>query len=332
MKPKIAIDLGSFYTKIYKARVGVVLCEPTCIAIKNNNYKTPFACGESAYSLIGKTPENVEIIFPVSATEITDNKALIALLQYFIKKIKKPFEIIQDVLLPVACGSNREIIKRFENSLIGAKLYNVCFAESSHLSLLGAGVELSYETPEAIIDLGANQTTVCALTKAGVISGASAELGGNTLNDMIVKHLEKDSNLLISNSTAETLKTQLSSLDEDDETKIVISGKDTLTGKQKVTQISANKIYKPIKEFTDKQLKIINAVFNSLRSETITAISLSGVYLVGGGSNIYGIKDYLSKALNMKVNIPANADIATIIGAGKAVENSELLEKLNLKV
>ena len=77
MKPKIAIDIGTSYTKIYKSKADVVLCEPTCIAIKNKNYKTPFACGEDAYALIGQTPENVEIIFPVSNAEITDNKALV---------------------------------------------------------------------------------------------------------------------------------------------------------------------------------------------------------------------------------------------------------------
>ncbi len=332
MKPKIAIDIGSFYTKIYKARAGVVLCEPTCIAIKNKNYKTPFAFGEDAYSLIGKTPEGVEIIFPVCGTEIVDNKAIILLISHFIKKIKKPFEIIQDVLLPVACGSNREIIKKFENVLIGAKLYNVCYAESSHLSLLGANVDLSYETPNAIVDFGANQTTVCVLTKLGVISGASAEFGGNDLNKMIIKHVEEDMNLLISSSTAETLKTQLSSLDEDDETKIVISGKDTLSGKQKVTQISANRIYKPLKEFTDKVIKIINAIFSSLESETLSALSSSGVWIVGGGSNVYGICEYLSKQLDVQVTKASQAEIASIIGAGKLVENNDLFERLKLKV
>ena len=196
MKPKIAIDIGTSYTKIYKAKADVVLIEPTCIAIKNKNYKIPYACGHEAYSLIGKTPENVEIIFPVNNTDIVDNRALVALISHFLKKIKSPLEIIKDALLLVECGSNRDTIKKFENALIGAKVFNVCFAENPVLSLLGLGEELSYETPSAVIDLGGGQITVCVLTKAGVISGASAEIGGNTLNKMIINHIEKEQNLL----------------------------------------------------------------------------------------------------------------------------------------
>lgn len=331
MKPKIAIDVGTSFTKIYKSKADVVLCEPTCIAIKNKNYKTPFACGKDAYDLIGNAPENVKVIFPVSSAEITDNKALVALLCHFVKKIKKPFEIVQDVLLSVGCGSNRETIKKFENALIGAKLYNVCYAESPLLSLIGAGEELSQE-PSTVIDFGGGQTTVCVLTKLGVISGVSAELGGNDLNNMIIKHLDSELNLLISFASAETLKTTLASLDEDDETKIVISGKDTLSGKQRVTQISANQIYKPVKEFIDKVLKIVNVILSSLQSETLNKLTKNGVKLTGGGAGIYGICDYISSALDVKVERGNEWEISAIIGAGTLVENTELLEKLKLKV
>ena len=331
MKPKIAIDIGSCYTKIYKLHAGVVLCEPTCIAIKNNNYKTPFAFGEDAYSLIGKTPEGVEIVFPVKNTDIVDFKALVLLLEHFIKKIKKPFEIISSALLSVQCGSNHAIIKNFENALIGAKVYNVCFAELPVLSLIGSGVELSYETPNGIIDFGGEQVTVCVLTQAGVISGASAEFGSNELNKLIVSHFEKNLNFLISLSSAEVLKTQLASLDKDDETKLVVSGKDVLSGKQRVQQVSASDIYQPVKTYVDKVLTIANAIFSSLESETISQLSKNGIHLVGGGVNVYGLSDYVFERLGLKAQVCKEAEIVSIIGAGKLVENVELLEKLKLK-
>lgn len=332
MKPKIAMDIGTSYTKIYKTRADVVLIEPTCIAIKNKNYKTPYACGQEAYSLIGKTPENVEIIFPVSNTDIVNYKALVALISHFVKKIKTPMEIIKDVLLLVQCGSNRETIKKFENALIGAKLFNVCYAENPVVSLLGCGDELSYETPSAVIDFGGGQTTVCVLTKAGVISGASAEIGGNTLNKMIIKHVETELNLQISEHSAEILKVQIASLDEDDETKTVVSGKDVLSGKQRVAQISANQIYPAVKEFFNKILTITNVIFASLASETVTLLTKGGIYLTGGGVNVYGVDDFIGKELNIKTKITPEAEIASIVGAGKLVESSELLEKLKLQV
>ena len=332
MKPKIAIDIGTSYIKIYKARADVVLIEPTCIAIKNRNYKTPFACGQDAYSLIGRAPENVEIIFPVNNTEIVNYKALVALISHFIKKIKLPMEGIRDVLLLVQCGSNREMIKKFENALIGAKLFNVCYAENPVVSLLGSGDELSYETPSGVIDLGGGQTTVCVLTKSGVISGASAEIGGNTLNKMIIKHVERELNLQISDHSAEVLKVQIASLDQDDETKTVVSGKDVLSGKQRVVQISASQIYPAVKEFFDKILEIANVIISSLSNETINLLTKGGIYLTGGGVNVYGVDDYISKALDIKTKITPEAEIASIVGAGKLVESSELLEKLKLQV
>ena len=332
MKPKIAIDIGTSYTKIYKSKADVVLIEPTCIAIKNKNYKTPYAYGADAYSLIGKTPESVEIIFPVSNVDIVDHKALVALISHFVIKVKYPFEIIKDALLLVECGANRETIKKFETALIGAKIFNVCYAENPVSALLGLGEELSYETPSAVIDLGGGQTTVCVLTKAGVISGASAEIGGNVLNKMIVKHVESKLNLLISNHSAEIIKTQLSSLNEDDETKAVVSGKDVLSGKQRVAQISASQIYPAVKEFIDKILNITSVIFSSLESETLSLLQKGGVYLTGGGVKIYGIEDYISNALKITAKVYKEAEIASIIGAGKLVESGELLEKLKLQV
>ena len=331
MKPKIAIDIGTSYTKIYKSRSDVVLIEPTCIAIQNKNYKTPYAYGQEAYSLIGKTPENVEIIFPVNNTDIVDNKALVALISHFVKKVKTPFEVIKDALLTVECGSNREIIKKFENALIGAKIFNVCYAENPVLALLGVGEEISYETPSAVIDLGGGQTTICVLTKAGVISGASAEIGGNTLNKMIVKHVERELGLIISEHSAEVIKTQIASLNVDDETKTVINGKDILTGKQRVAQISANLIYPAVKEFFDKILNITNVIFSSLSSETIALLQKGGIYVTGGGVNVYGVDEYIGKALGIQTKIYPEAEIASIIGAGKLVESAELLDKLKLQ-
>ncbi len=332
MKPKIAIDIGTSFTKIYKSKTDVVLVEPTVIAIKNKNYYRPLACGSNALSLIGKVPEDVEIIFPVSNTDIVDNKALIALLDYFLKKVKLPFEIIGDALLTVQCGSTREIIKRFENALIGSKVYNVCFAEAPVLALIGAGAELSSETPTAVIDFGGGQTTVCVLTTNGVISGVSMEYGGNKLNEMIIAHLEEALNITVSQSVAETVKTSLASIDEDDETKIVISGKETSSGKNRSMQISASQIHKPIREFLDKVMQVANMILSSLGGDTLAQILKGGVFLTGGGSAIYGLEDYVSKALGLKAEVASEAEISVVKGAGKLVENKELLEKLRLRV
>ena len=333
MKSKIAIDLGSSYTKIYKAGADVVLYEPTVIAIENGNYRKPLAVGYEAEKLIGKTGDDVCIIHHVKNTEIVDEKALTALLSAFIKKIKSSaFEFNPDVLMSVQCGSNREIIKNFEKVFNEAGIFNVEYAEAPVLSLLGADAPLTDTTGFAVIDFGGEQTTVCVLTLGGVISGVSMAYGGNKLNEMIIAHVEKDLKLSISLKQAETLKTEIASLVNDDDTKTVISGRDVLSGKTRSTQILASNIALPVKTFIDKIIEITNMIFKKLPQEALLEVKRNGIYITGGGSNLYGIKDYLNFALGFDVEKTDESEIACIIGGGMTVEDKTLLNKIKLKI
>lgn len=332
MRPKIAIETGTSYTKIYKSHADVVLYEPSVIAIKNGNYKKPVAIGTEAYNLIGKTQNGVKIIFPVNHTEITNTKAYGAMVTGFVNKIRKPYERITSALLTVQCGSDREIIGKFERVLNGIGLYNIETAETSILSVLGADLPISENSCKALIDFGGGQTTICVLTANGVISGVSAEIGGNTLNKMIASHIESTIKLSLSDTQVEYLKKSVASLVEDDDTKVVVSGKDTLSGKNRSINISASQILPPIIEFINKIIEIVKLVFNKVPNESILEIQKNGILLTGGGSKLYGIADYLAPILGFKVQVVNEPDLSSIIGAGKLVEDKTLLNKLKLKV
>ena len=332
MRPKIAIETGTSYTKIYKARADVVLLEPSIIAIKNGNYKKPVAIGNEAYNLIGKAQDGVKIIYPVNHTEIVDVKAYSAMVSGFINKIRKPHEKISDALFTVGCGADREIISKFERALNGIGVYGVETAETSILSVLGADLAISENSCNALIDFGGGQTTICVLTANGVISGVSAGIGGNTLNKMISEHVEKTLNILLPDTQVEYLKKSVASLASDDDTKVVVSGKDTMTGKNRSINVSASQILPAVKEFLDKIIEISNMVFNKVPSESILEIQKNGVLLTGGGSKLYGLADYLSPILGYKVQLVDEPDLSSIIGAGKLVEDKTLLNKLKLKV
>ncbi len=332
MRPKIALETGTSYTKIYKAHADVVLCEPSAIAIKNGNYKKPVAIGEDAYNLIGKTQSDVKVIFPVNHTEITNVKAYTAMVSGFINKVRKPYERIADAVLTVQCGSDREIIGKFERALNSIGVYNVETAETSILSVLGADLDISENSCKALIDFGGGQTTICVLTANGVISGVSAGIGGNTLNKMISSHVEKTLSITLPDTQVEFLKKSVASLVVDDDTKVVVSGKDTMTGKNRSLNVSASQIVEPIKEFLDKIIEILKMVFNKVPSESILEIQKNGVLLTGGGSKLYGLADYLAPILGYKVELVEEPDLSSIIGAGKLVEDKTLLNKLKLKV
>lgn len=332
MRPKIAIETGTSYTKIYKSRADVVLYEPSVIAIKNGNYKKPVAVGLEAYNLIGKTQNGVRIIYPVNHTEITNPKAYGAMVNAFVNKIRKPYERIADAILTVQCGSDREIIGKFERVLNSIGLYNVETAETSILSVLGADLAISENACHALIDFGGGQTTICVLTANGVISGVSAGIGGNTLNKMIAEHVEKTLSLSLTTTQVEFLKKSVASLVNDDDTKVVVSGKDTMSGKNRSLNVSASQILPPIQEFLDKIIEIVRLVFNKVPSESILEIQKNGILLTGGGSKLYGLADYLAPILGFKVEVVDEPDLSSIIGAGKLVEDKALLNKLKLKV
>ncbi len=331
MNSKIAIEIGTSYTKIYKSRADVVLYEPTMIAISKNNYKKPVAIGIEASKLQGKVSGDIKIIKPVSNTEILDLKALVSLLSAFISKIKVKCERISSVLLTVQCGSDRQIMGRFENALNKIGLYNITFAETPILSLLGADAPLTDTSCHAVIDIGGGQTTVCVLNLNGVISGVSAEIGGNKLNDMIQKHVEETMHLHLSESEVENLKKSIASIVEDDNTKTIVQGKQTLTGKPHTQNVSASSIVQPIKEYAQKTAQIANLVFNNLSADCLKELTKNGIYLTGGGSQLYGLEDYFTKELGYVTTLVKEPELSAIIGAGKLLGDKTLLNKIKLK-
>ena len=332
MKNKISIDLGSAFTKIYKSNADIVLYEPTAIAIENNNYKKPIAYGYEALKLLGKTSNNVKVIYPVNSVEIIDEKALKCLLLEYINRVKEPFEFKPDILFSVTLGANRESIKNFEKIFNDIGYYNIEYAELPILSLIGSNASLEDGTTSLIFDLGASQTTICALTLSGVISGVSIEYGLNKLNSLIMANVEEVLGISISESQAENLKIEVGGLEQEDETKTIIVGKDVLTGKPKSCPITCSNIYSACKTYADKIIEVANLIISNLNEDVILDVKKRSIILVGGGSLIYGIKKYLENALPFKVTIPPESELSSAIGAGRVIEDKALLNKIKLIV
>ena len=331
MKTRIALDIGTSYTKIYRADGDVVLFEPTVIAIKNGDYKKPVATGKAAEKLVGKTPDGVEIIYPVKNAEVDNERALIALLCSFTSKIKKPLESFSTAILSVQCGADGEVIPRFEHAADSAGIYNPVYVEAPVLALVGADMPLSESACQAVIDLGGGQATVCVMNMSGVVSGLSAELGGDYLDKEIEKHLEETVNLNLSDLQTEALKKAVASLVPDDDTKTVVTGKEATSGKTRTMQVSASMIQKPVKEYIDKIITLATMVFDKLPSESLIDVTRSGIYLCGGGSELYGLSDYMSEKLGMKVNLSKEPSLVSVIGGGKLLKDKNLLQKLKLR-
>ena len=179
---------------------------------------------------------------------------------------------------------------------------------------------------------GGGQTTVCVLTASGVISGVSAGFGGNDLNKMLASYIQNTFNLNLPDTQIEFLKKSVASLVEDDDTKVVVSGKDTLSGKARSLHISASQILVPVKAYLDKIIEIVKLVFNKVPSESLVEIQRNGIYLTGGGSKLYGLADYLFGELGYKIQVVKEPELSSIIGGGKLIHDKSLLNKWCVKL
>lgn len=332
LKSKIVIDLGSCYTKIFKSNADIVLYEPTLIIIDQHNYRKVVAVGNDAEKKIGKTTPNMQVIRPVNNASIVDEKALIALLEAFIKKIKTPTEPKPNVILSVQLGIDRRTIKAFEQAFNKAGLYNLEFVETPVLSLLGVNAPIGDFKSSFLIDFGSSQTTICALTLEGVISGVSIDIGGDNLNQRIQQYLQTNYDLDVPDNQIEKLKNKIASLVENDRTNFRVNGKSYTTSKPKMEYVTASQIYEPIKSFIDDVIGVIDLIIKKLPNETLIETQNNGIFLTGGGSKIYGLTDYLFSKLQIKTNFDYQGELASILGGGIVLNNKKLLQKIRLQI
>lgn len=275
----IAIDMGSVNTVIYQLGSGVVLSEPSVVALSLNGKSSIRAVGSEAKKLIGKTAETTKIVFPIVEGEIADVKNATAMTENFLNKITlRKLSLRPKALVSVPCGIENDEIKKYAKVLSGAGVYNADFVESPILTALGLGIPVSESTPCFIIDVGGGTTNIAAVSLDGVIAGVNVNMGGRNVDAMIINRIADLFGLRIGMLTAEKIKTQIASLIEGDATRTVINGRDIESGKPRSVSVSASDVLLPVAAFFDKIFEITSMVMAKLPAEVSAEIRRSGVY------------------------------------------------------
>ncbi|MBR4419814.1 MAG: rod shape-determining protein [Clostridia bacterium] len=329
--PTLTIDLGSSNTKIYQLGAGIVLAEPSVIAINETARGKIKAIGADAKSLIGKTVDGTVVSSPVFEGYIYDSKTAVLMIENFLNKVtlkrlgKRP-----SVLFAVPCGADNASIKKFESVLNESDVFSIHFVESPVLAALGAGVHLTESTPCFIIDIGGGTTNIATVSLGGVISGISVNIGGKSLDNMLIDFIEQNFELKIGRLTAEKLKIQIASLLEKDNTTTVVNGRDLLTGKPRAVTVASNEIYPVVKTFFDKIFELAGMVMSKLPAEISADIRRSGVYFTGGTSNIIGLEEYFRFNMGIRANVCEEPAFAVALGGGIVSGNEKLLARLRI--
>lgn len=327
----IAIDLGSSTTAIYQVGTGVVLYDPSVVALSNDEKRKVKEVGRDAKALIGRTADSTVVVSPVFESEIEDEPAATAMLEKFLNRITlRKLSARPGVVFAVPCGIELPAIRKYEKMLISCDVSNYSFIESPILAALGLGLPMTESSPCFVVDIGGGTTDIAAVSLDGVICGVSVNMGGISIDAMLQTFIEDNYGMKIGSLTAEKMKISIGSLIDGDETRMVINGRDIQSGRPRALQISSYEIQEPIKIFFNKIFQIMEMVMAKLPAEVSADIRRNGVYFAGGVSKTDGLETYFRKTMNMRANVFDDAEMSVVVGGGMVASNNELLKKLRI--
>lgn len=328
---KLAIDLGSSVTKIFKIGSGIVLAEASCVAVASGS-DTVKAIGEEAKRLIGKTAEYTTIVFPVFEADIVNGGMAAVMLTYFLKKIGigRAQARRAEVVFSVPCGAQDALLDKYYRLADACGIGTVHFIEVPFLSAFGQGLTLSETTPLFVVDIGGGNTNIAAFSLDGIIAGVGLNIGGGNIDSHIIDKIAESFNLKIGLLTSEKVKSTVASLYPADNERMIVNGRDISSGRPRSVAVSSEDVYDCAKVFADKVAEYTLLVLAKLPAEVSASVWHTGIYLSGGGAKLIGLDDYLSRALQMDVNLAEEPQMAVVLGGGSAVGNTDILETVRI--
>ncbi len=326
----MGIDLGTANTLVHVKGKGIVLTEPSVVAIQNDNGRV-LAVGEEAKQMIGRTPGNIIAIRPMKDGVIADFDVTQAMLKYFISKAlgqKTPFirpRVI--VSIPTGCTTVEERAVREAALAGGAK--EAYLIEEPMAAAIGAGMPVHEPTGNLIVDIGGGTTEVAVISLGGIVTSKSVRIAGDNMDEAIIQHLRKNYNLLIGERTAEDIKISIgSALWEGEEEQYEVRGRDLVTGLPKTISVSSQEIQQALKETVQQIVDGIKVCLEKTPPELAADIMDRGIIMAGGGSLLRGLDKLISRETNMPVYVCENPLLAVGLGTGKVLENIEILKRV----
>jgi len=318
---RVGIDLGTANSVIFVEGEGVVLVEPTVVAIDVNTY-TVIAVGDEAKSMIGKTPENIVAKRPLRNGVIADSRVTEALLKYFFDKaLGKARFFKPDVVISVPAGitsvEQRAVLKAARNS--GAKEINLI--PEPLLAALGADLPIETSSGNMIVNLGGGTTEIAVLSLDGIVGFSSIRVAGDAINESIISYMRKIRGVYIGEQTAEIVKIRIgSAIKMEDSKKIEVKGRDVGSGMPKSIRVDSNDIAIAIKNPLVKIINGIKAVLESTPPELSADIIDRGMVLSGGTAQLQNLDKLLSKATGVPAHVADDPMFCVARGTGIALE------------
>jgi len=325
----MAVDLGTANTKVHVKGRGIVLMEPSVVAIEKDGGKI-LAVGSEAKKMIGRTPGSIVAIRPLRDGVIADFDVTESMLRYFIQKVhKRSFMVKPRVVVCVPSGVT-EVEKRavFEATLqAGARA--AYLIEEPMAAAIGANLPVQEPTGNMVVDIGGGTTEVAVVSLGGIVTAESIRIGGDEFDEAIIQHVKKEYNVRIGERTSEEIKIEIGSaypLPEEEDAEV--RGRDLLTGLPKNIILSSEEIRAAIEEPLSAIITAIKSTLEKTPPELSSDIMDRGIVLTGGGSMLKGLDERLRQETGMPVHVTEDPMICVVMGSGKALEEIDVLKKV----
>lgn len=325
----IGIDLGTANTLAYVKGRGILLDEPSVVAIDRDT-KEIYAVGNKAKEMVGRTPGNILAIRPLKDGVIADFDVTEKLLRDFITKANRRLGWMRPRVVVAVPSGVTEVEKRAViDATLSAGAKDARVIEEPMAAAIGAGLPVQEPTGNMIVDIGGGTTEVAVISLGGIVSHRSVRVAGDEMDEAIIQHIRRNYNLLIGERTAEDIKKTIgTACPQESEMIMDVRGRDLVTGLPKTVSVSSEEVREALSEPIAAILEAVRVTLERTPPELAADIMDRGIMMAGGGALLTGLDALLSQETGMPVHITEDPSTAVVLGTGLALEHYDLLQRV----
>jgi rod shape-determining protein MreB and related proteins len=327
----LAIDLGTANTLVYVKGKGIVLSEPSVVAVRKNDRDRSrvLAVGREAKMMLGRTPGNIVAIRPMKDGVIADFEITEAMLRHFIRKVHNRRSLIRPRIIVCVPSGITPVEKRaVRESAESAGAREVYLIEEPMAAAIGAGLPITEPICNMVVDIGGGTSEVAVISLAGIVYSKSVRMGGDKMDEAILQYIKRTYNLLIGERTAEIIKTTIGNAFPGDVETMDVKGRDLVSGIPKIINVNSDEVRLAIQEQIDTIVAAVKTALEQTPPELAADIVDRGIYLTGGGALLKGLDDLLKQETGLPIKIADDPLTTVVLGSGRALDNLNILKEV----